>query len=273
MIKGYTNVSLEISLGNLSGKKFATVTFKKESWKIPTFKNEKGELVPLRSVVSGKKPVVLFLAYYECPNLCGMFLNGALDGLRKLKWTPGKEFDVLTISIDPTETNDLATKKKANYLREYGRTQVPEVETGWHFWVNDKVASHEDEKVHVKLLANQVGFGYRYDKGQEQYAHSAAMMFLTPEGKVSRYLYGIEFRPNDMRLALVEAGERKIGSVMDRIMLFCYHYDPVTKKYGLYATNLMRAGGGMTVFVVGSVLIGFWRRNSRQSRRKEEEKI
>lgn len=230
-----------------------------------TFRNEKGETVPLRSVVSGHKPVMLLLAYYGCPNLCNLFLNGVTDGLKALQFTAGKEFEILTVSIDPREQFKLAAAKKEAHLTSLGR---PEASAGWHFWVNDKDAAADAEDVNAKKLATQVGFGYRYDKDQDQYAHSAGIVILTPDGKVSRYLYGIDFPAKDMKLALVEAGGGKIGTLADRLLLFCYHYDPKGKKYAIYATNLMRAGGGFTVFLVGGVLTNFWRR----SRRKREVK-
>lgn len=231
------------------------------------FRNEKGELVPLRSVVNGRKPVLLFLAYYGCPNLCNLFLNGATDGLKKLEWTAGKEFQIVTVSIDPREDAELARGKKNAHITAYGR----EASAGWHFWINDKKAAADAHDVNVKKLAEQVGFNYRYDKDQDQYAHSAAMIVLTPEGKISRYLYGIEYQPKDLRLALVEAGGRKIGTLVDHLMLFCYSYDPKSRKYSLYATNLMRAGGGLTVFIVGGILLGAYRRQKRGGGRDEKE--
>ncbi len=231
-----------------------------------TFRNEKGELVPLHSVVNGRQPVLLFLAYYGCPNLCNLFLNGATDGLKQLKWTSGKDFQILTISIDPREGTELATQKKAAHLLAYGR---PEAAAGWHFWVNDKKAAPDAEDINVKKLARQVGFGYRFDKDQDQYAHSAGMIVLTPEGKISRYLYGIDYQPNDLKLALTEAGGGKIGTLVERILLFCYHYDPKGKKYAIYAANVMRAGGGFTVLIVGGLLGSFWRRNRRNTRKRE----
>ena len=226
------------------------------------FRNEKGETVALRSLFDGKRPVMLFLAYYGCPNLCGLFLNGATDALKQFDWTAGNEFQIATVSIDPTEDAELASAKKAAHIDALGRPKAAE---GWHFWVNDIAKSAPvkgviDETLNVRKLANQVGFGYNYDQKQEQYAHSAAIIILTPEGKISRYLYGIDFRPKDLRLALVEAGRGKIGTVMDQLLMFCYNYDPTTRKYSLYATNLMRAGSGFTVLILGTVLVNVWRR-------------
>lgn len=230
-----------------------------------TFRNEKGETVPLRSVVTGKKPVMLFLAYYGCPGLCNLFLNGATSALKQFEWNAGKEFEIVTVSIDPTENSELATAKKASHIEELGRADAA---AGWHFWVNDVARPAPKggviESTNARKLAEQVGFNYRYDQEQGQYAHVSAIIVLTPEGKISRYLYGIEFRQKDLRLALVEASQQKIGTIMDRFMLFCYNYDPKTRKYSLYATNLMRAGGGLTVLILGGVLFGNMRRNRRE---------
>ncbi len=229
------------------------------------FKNELGQVVPLRSLVDGRKPVILNIVYFTCPNLCNFFLNGFVESLQKLQWGPGKEFQILTVSMDPRETAPLAIKKKESYLKFYGRAGA---EKGWHFWteaapeiVNKGVARiSPDEQGNVKKLAEQVGFKYKFNKEENQFAHTAAMMILTPDGRVSRYLYGIEFKPTDLRLALVEASGNKIGNVMDRLLLFCYHYDPKTKKYALYANNLMRAAGALTTVILGFFLVGFWRR-------------
>lgn len=225
------------------------------------FKNEKGEEVPLRTVIDGKRPVLLLLAYYRCPNLCNLFLNGTLETLKKLDWTPGKNFQILTVSIDTEEEFPVAQKKKENYLKDYNR---PDAGPYWHFWVNDRKIPSRDPLLpsNALTLSEQVGFKYRYDPDQQQYAHSSAMIVLTPEGKVSRYLYGVQFEPQDVRLALTEAGGRRIGSLVDHILLFCYHYDPQTKKYALYATNLMRAAGGLTVFILALVLIRVSRRRN-----------
>lgn len=234
------------------------------------FRNEKGEVVPIGSVFDGKRPVMLFLAYYGCPNLCNLFLNGVTDSLKNLEWTPGKEFQIVTVSIDPTEDPRLATGKKASHLEALGRA---EASAGWHFWVNDVERpapgsdGQIDESTSVRQLANEVGFGYRYDFEQSQYAHSAGIVMLTPEGKVSRYLYGIEFRPKELRLALVEASNHKIGTMMDRLLLFCYNYDPKTRKYSLYATNLIRAGGGLTILILGGFLVSGWRRRQSSASR------
>ena len=161
-----------------------------------TFKNEKGEVVPLKSVVSGKKPVMLLLAYYGCPNLCNYFLNGVTDGFKELQYKIGQEFDVVTVSIDPREDADLAAAKKNSHIESLGK---PDAAAGWHFWVNDQPrTSPHAVDTNAKKLAEQVGFKYRWEDSTDQYAHSAAIVVLTPEGKVSRYLYGIQFAARDL---------------------------------------------------------------------------
>lgn len=213
------------------------------------FKNEDGNLVPLSSYFHKGRPVILTLVYYECPNLCNFLLNGFVTSLKPLDWTPGDKFDIVTVSINPKESTALANQKKASYLKAYGR---PEAAAGWHFLTGD-----EDQ---IKKLALQVGFGFRYDAEDKQYAHSAALFALTPEGKISRYLYGIQFEVKDLRLALLEASNGKIGTVVERLMLFCYRYDPKTRKYSVYLTKLMQAGCGATVLIFGGYLGLFWRR-------------
>ena len=212
-----------------------------------TFTGEDGYPVPLRSFSHQNRPVLLNLVYYSCPMLCTLLLNGQTAALREIPWTPGNEFEVVTISIDPTETFNLAQRKRASYLESYGRPA-----SGWHFLT--------DDHGNVKKLADQVGFHYRYDERQAQYAHPAVIMILTPEGKISRYLYGIKFSPRDLRLALTEASESKFSLSTDRILLYCFHYDPQAHGYVLFATNLMRAGGVLTVLILGFVLVRLWRR-------------
>jgi protein SCO1/2 len=211
-----------------------------------TFTNEKGYQVRLRSFFHKDTPVLLNLVYYSCPMLCNLVLNGQTAVLRDIPWTPGEEFEIVTISIDPTEMFNLAVHKKQMYLDNYGKPAP-----GWHFLT--------DHNGNVKKLAEQVGFHYRYDGKQEQYAHAAAIMFLTPEGKMSRYLYGIRFRTRDVRLALTEASESKLGVTIDKVLLYCFHYDPAARSYVLFATNLMRGGGILTVLILGAILLRLFR--------------
>ena len=214
------------------------------TWTSPS-SGEDGYPVALRKFVTGDRPVLLNLVYYRCPMLCNLVLNGQVTALRNIPWMPGKEFEVVTISIDPAETFNLAREKKALYLTSYERPAP-----GWHFLT--------DENGNVKKLADQIGFRYRYDKRLEQYAHAAVITLLTPDGRISRYLYGIRFNPRDVRLALTEAGEGKLKSTLDQLLLFCYHYDPTARGYVLFATNIMRGGGVLVVLILGGVLMRFW---------------
>jgi protein SCO1/2 len=213
------------------------------------FRDETGAEVKLSTFLATGRPVLLSLVYYGCPNLCTFTLNGLVNSLKRLEWTPGKEFEVVVVSIDPRETAALAASKKSAYLANYGK---PETASGWHF-----LTAQEDQ---VRRLADQVGFGYRYDSAQQQYAHSAALFVLTPEGKVSRYLYGIDYPVKDVRLALLEASSGKIGTIVDRLLLFCYRYDPQTRKYSVYLTRLMQAAAGLTVLVLGGYIATMTRR-------------
>lgn len=210
------------------------------------FVDTTGYPVKLGSFLNKGKPVILNLVYYECPMLCNLVLNGQVAAMRDLAWTPGNEYDVVTISIDPREHFGLAQKKRTVYVGNYDRPAP-----GWHFLA--------DYQGNAKKLAEWVGFKYRYDEKKEQYIHSAAIMILTPEGKVARYLYGIKFRAFDLRLALTEASEGKLRSAMDRVLLFCYQYDPSSKSYVLFAKNFMRAGGALSVLILGTFLLKMFR--------------
>jgi protein SCO1/2 len=206
-----------------------------------TFIAEDGREVALRDYFEKGRPVILNLVYYTCPNLCDLILNGETASIHEIPWTPGKEYEIVTISIDPSETNEIASKKKETYLRAFDRPAP-----GWHF-----LADHQG---HAKTLAEQVGYHYRYDARQQQFVHPAAIMILTPEGRIARYLYGARFSPRDVRFALTEASEGRMTLSVDRILLWCYHYDPQANKYVLFASNAMRAGGALTVLIMGLFL-------------------
>ncbi|MBN20571.1 MAG: photosynthetic protein synthase I [Bdellovibrionaceae bacterium] len=222
------------------------------------FKNEDSQPVRLSQYFKSGKPVVLALVYYNCPNLCNFLLNGFLDTLKKFQWLPGREFEIVTVSINPREGSSLAKEKKKRYIEALGRD--PEVVAqGWHF-----LTGQEDQ---IKKLADSVGFGFRFDEKSGEFAHSSALFVLTPSGKLSRNLYGIEFPQKDFKLALLEASDGKIGTIVDRVLLFCFHYDPDSRGYSLYVWRLMRLGSAGTLFAVGGYLAVFWRRQ----RRKEEE--
>jgi protein SCO1/2 len=201
------------------------------------------------------QPVVLVLAYYTCPMLCNLVMNGLSDAVKEMDWLPGQEFSMLTVSIDPRETSFLAKAKKENYIAYLDRGDLA---AGWHFLVGPESQSRQ--------LADAVGFQYRYDEDQQQYAHPAVLTILTEGGVVSRYLYGIEFNPRDLRLALLEASEGKIGNTIDRLILYCYHYDPEAGGYVLFAQNVMRLGGGVTLVLLTG-LIGVLLLRERRKRR------
>lgn len=220
------------------------------------FTAEDGRQVRLSEYFDGRRPVILTLNYYRCPMLCGLLLNGLVNGLKEMAWTPGKEFEVVTLSIDPLETHTLAMLKKESFLTELGR---PGAAAGWHFLTG--------EAKPIKALADAVGFGYRYDSGLQQYAHPAGIFILTPDGRTARVLYGVAFEPRTLKLALTEAGEGKLGSTAEQILLFCYHYDANAGRYVLAASNVMRVGGATTALVVGIWLAAAWRRSANQRTR------
>jgi protein SCO1 len=212
-----------------------------------TFRDEHGNLVPLRQYF-GSKPVILSLVYFNCPMLCTQVLNGLDRSLELIPMSIGKDFNVLTVSIDPTDRPVLAEAKQAVYLGMYGRPGAAE---GWHFLTGDQPE--------IKELATAVGFRYAYDPDSKQYAHASAIMVLTPTGKISRYFYGISYPERDLRLGLVDASQGKIGSPVDQVLLFCYHYDPHTGKYGLLISRVLQLAGGLTVLYGGIFLAVLFR--------------
>jgi protein SCO1/2 len=204
-----------------------------------TFRDETGQTVKLGQFF-GDKPVILSLVYYNCPMLCTQVLNGMERSLKDVPMDIGKQFSVVTVSIDPTEQPALASAKRALYTGLYAR---PGATQGWHFLTGDEPQ--------IKQLANAVGFRYAYDPQSKQFAHASAIMILTPKGKISRYLYGIQYATRDLRLGLVEASEGKIGTPVDQILLFCYHYDAATGKYSLLISRVLKAAGIFTILVIG----------------------
>jgi protein SCO1 len=208
------------------------------------FVDENGEQV-LIGRYFGENPVILIMAYYECPMLCTLVLNGLVDSLQALDFLPGREMQVLTVSIDPRDTPELAAEKKANYLAEYGR---PETAPGWHFLVGEDPA--------INALTEAVGFNYFYQDDIDQFAHPAGIVVLTPSGRVSHYFFGIQFNPTDLRLALVESSENRIGNLVDQVYLLCYAYDPEIGGYGLVIQNVLRiAGAGTMLLIAGGLLL------------------
>jgi len=208
-----------------------------------TFIAENGYPVKLGDYFHHGRPVILNLVYYNCPMLGTLILNGQTQAMREIPWTPGKEYEIVTITIDPRESFADAQKKKAVYMGSFDRPAP-----GWHF-----LADHDGN---VQRLAKQVGFNYKYDPRQEQYAHAAAIMVLTPEGRMARYLYGIRFSPRDLRFALAEASEGRSTLALEKILLFCYHYDPKAGAYVWFALNIMRGGGILTI---GLIAFFIWR--------------
>ncbi len=218
------------------------------------FTDDEGQRVRLGTYF-GDKPVILVLAYYRCPMLCTQVLNGLVQGLREMPFTIGKEFRVVTVSFDPNETTEMAAAKKRSYLHSYGK---PEAAEGWHFLTGDQRS--------ITRLTRAVGFRYAYDAASDQYAHAAGIVILTPTGKISRYFYDVHYSGRDLRLGLVEASRNKIGSPIDQILLFCFHYDPTAGKYGAAIMNFVRAGGVLTVVGLG-LMFGLLLRGERGRRR------
>lgn len=214
------------------------------------FRDEAGNQVYLRDYF-GKRPLILNLVYYHCPMLCGEVLSGLESALRVLKFDVGKDFDVLTVSFDPKDTPKDATAKKAEFLKRYNR---PGAESGWHFLTGPQSS--------IEALTNAAGFQYEYDSKSGQYAHATAIMVLTPEGKIAQYYYGVEYAPKDLRLGLVQASEGKIGNLVDSVLLYCYHYDPDTGKYGPLVSRILKLAGGATILVLGAFLFVMFRLGS-----------
>jgi len=221
-----------------------------------TFRDEAGRPVRLGNYFGGK-PVILTLNYYECPMLCSLILEGLVSSLRVLSFDIGDQFTVVTVSFDPGETPTLAAATKAKYVQRYARPRAAE---GWHFLTGQDAA--------ITSLAKAVGFRYAYEEQQDEYAHASGIVVLTPQGKIARYFYGIEYAPRDLRLGLVEAAANKIGSLADQILLFCYHYDPTTGKYSAAVLNAVRAGGVATLLALGTFLTVMWRRENNEKRRR-----
>lgn len=217
-----------------------------------SFTDHNGRIVTINDFFKKENPVVIVMAYYTCPMLCSLVLNGVNKAIKDMDWLLGEKFDVVTVSIDPRDGTDVAREKRKNYLTEYGKIPNPEEKDIWPFLTTTSENS--------KILADSLGFKYKWDEYQQEYAHTAVVFVLTPNGQISRYLYGIEPSSNDMKMALLEASEGKIGNIIERFILFCYHYDPINKKYALYSIKLMQIGGFFTCLLLGFFLIKHWRR-------------
>ncbi|MEX0686643.1 MAG: SCO family protein [Balneolales bacterium] len=216
--------------------------------------NENGEEVPVSDYLNKGRPVILNLVYYECPMLCNLIMNGLSKGVGELSWTPGEEYEILSVSISPAETHELASVKKANYMQELNR---PGAEDGWHF-----MTARESQ---VRRLASEVGFSYNYDEETGEYNHGATLIFLSEDGTISRYLAGIDYPELTLRNALYDAADGKIGSVIDRAVLYCFKYDSKKGSYVPFALNIMKLGGLATVMVMGIFLGIFWIREKKHN--------
>jgi protein SCO1/2 len=226
------------------------------------FLNSDSIEVQLDSYFNKGKPVVMVLAYYECPMLCTLVLNGLGRAMDNIPWNPGEEFTLLTVSIDPNEAPDLAHDKKKHYSEAY-LDQGSESE--WYF--------HTGKQANIDSLAEAVGFKYYYDEEADEYAHPAAIYILTETGVISRYLYGIEFKPQDLRLGLLEASAGRIGNTIDRILLYCFHYDPDKNSYVVFAGNVMRLGGGLTVIIMALFFGVLWNRERLKNKKQKLEHL
>ena len=217
------------------------------------FRDETGQTVTLGSYF-GKKPVILSLVYYTCPMLCSMAENGLLNALRDVKFNIGEQYEVVTVSIDPTDTPEMAMGKKGVYVGLYGR---PAAKHGWHFLVGDDPE--------IRALAGAVGFHYNYMPDTKQYAHATGIIVVTPQGKVSRYFYGIQYPARDIRLALVEASSEKIGNPVDAVLLYCCQYDPHTGKYSVAVAHVLKIAGAITILCMGTLILALSRGGTQKS--------
>jgi protein SCO1/2 len=222
------------------------------------FRDEAGRAVALGDYF-GKRPVVLALVYYNCPMLCTQVLNGLLAALNVMSLEAGRDFDVVAVSFDPRETPAMASAKKEAYLSRY---KHPAADAGWHFLTGDAAS--------VEALTKAAGFRYRYDETLDQFAHASAIMVATPGGRLARYFYGIEYAPRDLRLGLVEASAGKIGTPVDQILLYCFHYDPASGKYGAVVMNIVRLAGLATVGALALAAVVFSRRRSAAHKKARE---
>jgi protein SCO1/2 len=216
-----------------------------------TFRDEDGRTVKL-SDYFGRKPIVLSLIYYACPMLCTTAENGLLDAIKQLKFDVGKQYEILTVSFDPNDKPMNAAAKKSVYIGLYGR---PGAARGWHFLTGDENS--------IRQLTDAVGFHYSYDKANGQYAHATGIMVITPEGRISHYFYGIQYPAGDLRLALVESSNSKIGSPVDAVLLYCSHYDPAVGKYGLIVSRVLQLAGLVTILTLGTLVLVMFRAERR----------
>jgi len=220
-----------------------------------TFKDETGKIVKLGDFFNKGKPVALTLNYFSCPMLCPLVLDSLANTVKNMDFTVGKQYEIITVAIDPREGPRDAAKAKEKYLAKYNR---PGAAQGWHFLTGSEQ--------NIRRLADAVGVRYAYDAKLDQYAHPAVLIVLTPEGKISKYFMGLPSSPTDLKLGLIEASGGKIGSIVDQAVLFCYHYNPVTGKYDFVVMNLIRAGFILTTLILGSFVFYWWRRDHQRNK-------
>jgi protein SCO1/2 len=221
------------------------------------FISAEGRPVRLGDYLDGTMPVILTLNYSSCPMLCSLQLNALVKGLKQVDWTIGKEFRIVTVVLDPKEPPARARETKARYVSEYGR---PGAASGWHFLTGDEAR--------IKEVARSVGISYGYNEKRDEYVHPAAIVMLTPEGRIARYLYGLEYHPKTVRLSLAEVGQGKVGSTVDRIILYCFHYDEKEGRYAPVAMNIMRLGAGVGAVLLGAFLATLWLAESRKKKKR-----
>jgi protein SCO1/2 len=234
----------------------------KQGQTIPTdvlFRNADGEPVTLDRYFDGEKPVIINFIYHECPMLCGLMLSGMTSTLSNMSWTPGDQFRVLSISFNHRETPEVARKAKDTYIDRLG---VPKAADGWHYLTGEKAAIDE--------LAKATGFQFRWVEDQQEYAHPTAWIFLSGDGKITQYIYGMEPKASDVRKALVEASNGAVGNPLDQVAMYCFQFDPEANTYTADAFNLMKIGSVITIFVLGGALFFFWRRESDDLRAMED---
>jgi protein SCO1/2 len=217
-----------------------------------TFRDETGQEIALSSLY-GKRPVVLGFVYYECPMLCTQVLNAITATVSTLQFNAGQDFDLVLISFDPRETPKQAAAKKAEYVARYKR---PGTESGWHFLTGDEAQ--------IKRVTQAAGYRYTWDEETQQFAHPTGIIVTTPEGRNARYLFGIEYGPRDLKFAIVEASQGRVGSVVDNLLLYCYHYDPMTGRYGVYIMRTLRIAGVATILSIGTFIVVMVRREKSQ---------
>lgn len=220
------------------------------------FKDAEGNTVKLGDYFNRGRPVILALVYFECPMLCNEVLNGLTGSLKGISFDAGKEFDVVAVSFDPRENEKpgLAKNKKDAYVARYERAGTA---AGWHFLTGTPEA--------IEKITQAVGFNYYWDEQTDQFAHAGGVMIATPEGKLARYYYGIDYAPKDLKFGIMESGESKVGNPVEQLMLYCYHYNPATGKYGLAVMNVIRLGGVATLLLLGGMFFVFWRRNKKRN--------